>query len=118
MILHCRAQLTPGCYDGRAAPAEQISDDGTWDGETIICDDCYPRLLPFTKSNLGLFDELQDAIEHYQVNAKHVRDHLNLDELVAEASSVIEKSFPGSPRWRSSKACLAMVESERSRRGV
>lgn len=40
----CRSRAAMDCYDGRPAAEvypEGQDDDGTWDGETVVCDACY-----------------------------------------------------------------------------
>lgn len=47
MKIACRSQLSKHCYEGmpeKPTYLEGIQDDGTWDGETVICDPCYIAL--------------------------------------------------------------------------
>lgn len=42
----CRAKLASGCLHGRDAesiygPGSGMGDDGTFDGKTVVCDECY-----------------------------------------------------------------------------
>lgn len=43
--IKCRSKKSASCYDGK--PEEQIygedgqSSDGTWDGQSVVCDACY-----------------------------------------------------------------------------
>lgn len=58
--IKCRAKVSPNCYNGREEAAvygeEAQETDGTWDGDTVVCDACY--------INLGqpLLRELEAAI--------------------------------------------------------
>lgn len=66
--IQCRAQISPGCNHGEpyniasGDPDAIPADDGTWDGQTIICDPCYVTLMPLTPSGRGLTHELPNAI--------------------------------------------------------
>jgi len=64
----CRARISQACqHDWASEDAygedEQMRDDGTWDGETVVCTPCYVVLMPYTPSGRGLTEELPDAIE-------------------------------------------------------
>ena len=66
--LVCRAKISPACYDGQ--DGKQLfgddwgmAEDGTYDGETIICDPCYIALMPYTPSGKALGSELPAALE-------------------------------------------------------
>jgi hypothetical protein len=53
-------------YDG------PMSDDGTFDGDTIVCDACYVGLMPFTDSGRALRaelhgEQLKNAIVRYNI---------------------------------------------------
>jgi len=41
----CRVKKSRACYDGRLSlpvyGAEGMAEDGTYDGESVICDSCY-----------------------------------------------------------------------------
>ncbi len=42
--IRCRSCCTDACYDGRPEDEvyeEGMAGDGTFDGETVICDPCY-----------------------------------------------------------------------------
>jgi hypothetical protein len=42
--IKCRAKVSKHCYDGKLEAGiypDGMSDDGTWDGETVVCDPCY-----------------------------------------------------------------------------
>jgi hypothetical protein len=67
-IIKCRAKVTDLCFDGEPTKRQfgedlPMSDDGLWDGETIICDPCYMKLIPMTASGMGLKHELDEAIQ-------------------------------------------------------
>lgn len=48
--IRCRAKVSPHCYEGK--PSARIygedepgmAGDGTYDGETVVCDSCYLNL--------------------------------------------------------------------------
>lgn len=40
----CRARIAKTCYHGRAIAGiypDGMEDDGTWNGESVVCDPCY-----------------------------------------------------------------------------
>lgn len=45
MKIRCRAHLSKKCYDGEECKLvygeDSMADDGTFDGETVVCDPCY-----------------------------------------------------------------------------
>lgn len=45
MQIKCRAKRSSSCYDGRECEPvygeDSMADDGTFDGESVICDACY-----------------------------------------------------------------------------
>lgn len=68
MVIRCRAKVTAECLDGKPSWRQfgedlPLSEDGTFDGSTIVCDPCYIRLMPLTPSGQGLHHELDDAIK-------------------------------------------------------
>ena len=43
-LIRCRSRASDECYDGKPEAAiyeDGQEDDGTWDGETVVCDACY-----------------------------------------------------------------------------
>lgn len=109
----CRARLDSDCLHGVAGdPDAPMPEDGTWDGKSIICDPCYIRLMPFTKSGQALHHELDEAILVYASNLAHVRQHPHPATLVAEAEAARDRATPGSPWHNSSSACVAMAKAE------
>lgn len=46
--VNCRSRLSGHCYHGRPSeevyPDDGMSDDSTFDGETVVCDACYIAL--------------------------------------------------------------------------
>lgn len=46
--INCRAKVSQDCYDGRDERSIYGSDgqasDGTWDGDSVVCDACYLTL--------------------------------------------------------------------------
>lgn len=116
--ISCRAHATEGCQDGTLeadvyAP-DSMTDDGTWNGQTVICDVCLPIIEPFANDNDRPLCER--AIEHYWSNRDWLEAHANPVELVEEARSQLGSASPGSPRHRSVVACLSMAEAEVARR--
>lgn len=47
-MIVCRGRVSPDCYDGESAlrcyEEGDMREDGTWDGETVLCDPCYIAL--------------------------------------------------------------------------
>ena len=68
-VIRCRAQVVIACLDGQPTSRQFFGDDlpmdedGTFDGETLVCDPCYVALMPLTPSGKGLHHELDAAIE-------------------------------------------------------
>jgi hypothetical protein len=128
-IIRCRAKLPDAdCYDGspmtRQMPVEPdeddptMAEDGTFDGRSIVCDACYVRLMPFTRSGQALHDELPEAIATYRLNAEFVRGTADPNTLVAEAEAMMVRARPGSPWHVSASACLSMALREVERRAA
>lgn len=46
--VNCRSRLSEHCYHGRPSdevyPDDGMSDDSTYDGQTVVCDACYIAL--------------------------------------------------------------------------
>lgn len=68
-LIRCRAKTHPLCLDGKPTSRQfdgedlSMDEDGTFDGESIVCDMCYVALMPLTPSGRGLHHELPAAIE-------------------------------------------------------
>lgn len=66
----CRAKLVGACLHGKdtyqqfGEPDRPMSDDGTFDGESIVCDPCYIALMPYTPSGRALTHEVELGITH------------------------------------------------------
>ena len=61
----CRGRIAKACLNGQpeeVAFEEGMSEDGTFDGQSIVCDPCYVALMPLTPSGRGLLAELPAAI--------------------------------------------------------
>ena len=75
MRINCRAKVSRSCYDGRNPRTVyedgDVTEDGTWDGETVVCDACYMALMPLTPSGQGLLHELPTAITEARRRAGH-----------------------------------------------
>lgn len=72
--VRCRAKVADACYDGKPTRLQfgedlPMPEDGTFDGDTIVCDSCYVKLLRYTPSGRGLNDELPAAIEAARADA-------------------------------------------------
>lgn len=43
--IRCRSKKTDRCLDGKPESSVYgdgtMADDGTWDGQTVVCDSCY-----------------------------------------------------------------------------
>lgn len=63
MNIRCRAKISARCEDGQEAWYD-VTDDGTYDGPTqsVVCDECYFYLMPYTPSGGAMTYELNDAI--------------------------------------------------------
>jgi len=64
-MLKCRAQISPACYHGKSEAliygGLDMSEDGTYDGSSVICDACYMTLgQPSVPVGAGR----QAALEH------------------------------------------------------
>lgn len=118
-VIKCRAGIAEDCMDGIRAPIENyMPEDGTWDGDTIICNACYMEAMPFSISGAMLEDEFENAIKHYKQNFDYARAHPNPAELIKLAEETASSSNAGSPRWRSAIACKTMAEREVERRKI
>lgn len=57
----CRSRKSPDCYHGRLTMESGMDpegpgmrDDGTWDGESVVCDACYiAEGMPVNNANPG-----------------------------------------------------------------
>lgn len=130
--IRCRAKLGGDCYDGspmsRQMPGDapekpgdpplMMSEDGTYDGESIVCDACYVKLCPLTKSGAACADELPGAIRLYHENVAFLRKQEDPAEFVERARRAMEMATPFSPYWSSAKAMKELAEAEVERRRV
>lgn len=133
----CRAKLDGGCYDGSPmtrqigdhglgpddlpgpdAPDLMMSEDGTYDGQSIVCDACYAKLCPLTKSGAALLEELPEAISLYHANVKFLREQDDPAKFVAQAERAMEMVLPGSPYWMSARAMRGLAQAEVDRRAA
>lgn len=67
MEIRCRAKISPECYDGKDEfdgiydpDGPGMSEDGTWNGKTVVCDACYIAIG--TPTN----DQLDAVIARYK----------------------------------------------------
>lgn len=68
--IKCRAKVDKHCLDGSKEWAgKEMDGDGTWDGDSIVCDYCYVTLMPYSPSRRLLTDEIDNAIALYR--SKH-----------------------------------------------
>jgi hypothetical protein len=78
--IRCRAKVTGECYDGDPTAKQffgqdlPMSEDGTFDGTSIVCDACYVYLMPRTPSGRALHHELPAAIE--AIHRRQERDRV------------------------------------------
>jgi hypothetical protein len=97
--IRCRAQLEADCYDGSPMSRQTgeddavMADDGTFTGRSIVCDACYVRLIPLTRSQQALNDELPEAISCYRENRAYLFDQPveRLRVLIADALAAARK---------------------------
>lgn len=84
MILKCRAKLSDSCYDGRECVhiygEDSMEDDGTFDGESVVCDACYIK-------------GGQPAIR-FPASRQQVVEHVDR-ELGFDGPSLLQKAFGG-----------------------
>lgn len=80
-IVVCRARIVQSCLHGR--PEEAVypesktqSEDGTWNGRSVICNSCYVALLPYTPDGMGLLADLPRAIQLYKDARLPVEDRV------------------------------------------
>lgn len=71
--IRCRAQISERCLDGHPTRMQfgddlPMAEDGTYDGQSIVCDACYVQLMPLTPSGAALNDELPAAIAQAQAS--------------------------------------------------
>jgi hypothetical protein len=130
--IRCRAKLGADCFDGSPMsrqmpgdapqtpedPALMMAEDGTYDGESIVCDPCYVKLCPLTQSGAALHDEIPEAIDLYRANVEYVRRHEDPHALVKDAERKAEQARPGSPYWASARAMRKIAQAEVDRRAV
>lgn len=68
--IRCRAQVTDTCQDGKPYLGEDSwTMDGTFDGETIVCNTCFLVIMPLTESGRALTREIPAAIVEAKVRA-------------------------------------------------
>lgn len=70
----CRARVSAACLHeqptaGQFGEDGPLSEDGTFDGTSIVCDPCYIALMPLTPSGQALNHELPDAISQARKGA-------------------------------------------------
>lgn len=111
-VVSCRAKVSSDCYDGRDSSVysedNPITNDGTWDGKSVICDACYLLTSAFENRNTSP----DEAVQIYLENLRFVKDAVNLEPLIAQAKNAAEKAHPGSPSQRSALVSLKMAQDE------
>lgn len=118
----CRARLVDACQHGRdPIRGLSVKDDGTYDPEdqTIVCDECYSAIMPFTRSGQALLDEIPAAVAHYREQLTIARQHPNPDTLRMEAEHAAEYARcngAGTIAVDSAKLCAAIARREIARR--
>lgn len=111
-VVRCRAKLESDCLDGQQGPPMQ--GDGTFDGETIVCDPCYAKACLLTPSGAGLNHELPVAIDAYRQAVAFLRENENPVARAKEAREVYD-SYGGS-LGVSASLMAALAEREVKRR--
>lgn len=59
--INCRVRKSSSCYHGRLTTqtsmdpeGDGMAEDGTWDGETVVCDHCYITIgMPTNNADPG-----------------------------------------------------------------
>ena len=120
-LIKCRAKVSHECLDGKPTELQFGEDgplglDGTYDGESIVCDCCYVELMPLTPSGAGLHAELPEAIATYHENVRFLRDEPDPAGRVEQATKAMASATPGSPRWKSARLMRALAQREVDRR--
>lgn len=67
MQINCRARTSPKCLHGvdeKVVYEDGQIEDGTWDGDSVVCDACYVGLMHLTPSGQALTHELDAAIQN------------------------------------------------------
>lgn len=80
--IQCRARVDPDCYHGRTIEEVDLveamdtwRDEGTYEladsgpgdlVESVVCDPCYVRLMPYSPSRRLLTAEIPDALRAYR----------------------------------------------------
>jgi len=78
-LIVCRAKLSAACYDGAPTTTqfgepdegeepETMAGDGTFDGESIVCDACYMVVMANSPSGRGLHHEINPTIERVRAS--------------------------------------------------
>lgn len=73
--IKCRAKLSNICLDGQPTTKQfegqdlPLSEDGTFDGDTIVCDPCFIVIMPYSPSGRALRPEIEEAIDQ----ARYIR---------------------------------------------
>lgn len=62
--VRCRAQIDPRCEDGTLL--KHWTEDGTYDGDTVVCTWCYWGCVRASGSGVGLLDELPETVARLQ----------------------------------------------------
>jgi len=119
-IIKCRAGISEDCLDGHLfyEDEELLSDDATWDGDTIICDACHLAAMPFSSSGAMLNHEFNDAIRIYRENLEFAMNHPHPAELVKLSQETADLALEGTPRHRSALACKEIALREIERRKI
>lgn len=60
--INCRSKRSPNCYHGKLTidsamdpEGDGMAEDGTYDGESVVCDACYIDIgMPTNNENPGL----------------------------------------------------------------
>lgn len=59
--INCRVKKSPNCYHGKPTAesamdpeGDGMQEDGTWDGESVVCDACYIAIgMPTNNADPG-----------------------------------------------------------------
>jgi hypothetical protein len=65
-LISCRAKVSKNCQDDtKEIKGMEMYEDGTWNGESIVCTPCYIDLMPLSPSKRLLADEIEPTIRLY-----------------------------------------------------
>lgn len=132
--LICRAKVAgKQCYDGQKTSRQfgvmrdggdpPMSEDGTFNGTSMICAPCLAEVRPFiarsaANPNTGLvgFPALNDGLKRYREAAQRVRSTTELPSIVVECETEMRQSSAFSYNYQEARAIKALALREEAKR--